>query len=96
MRAARDLARPRPTPALGLGRSRAISPPRWEDVELAAEGRAEALRAGALLAQQGVQFDVVYTSWLSRAIETAWLVRADAARARAPERLGPARLAPLS
>ena len=63
---------------------------------MAAEGRAEALRAGALLAQQGVQFDVVYTSWLSRAIETAWLVRADAARARAPECLGPARLAPLS
>ena len=65
-------------------------------VRLAAEGRAEALRAGALLAQQGVQFDVVYTSWLSRAIETAWLVRADAARARAPQCLGPARLAPLS
>jgi len=46
----------------------------WEDVELAAEGREEALRAGALLAQNGVQFDVVYTSWLSRAIETAFLV----------------------
>jgi len=46
----------------------------WDDVELAAEGREEALCAGALLAQSGVQFDVVYTSWLSRAIETAWLV----------------------
>ena len=46
----------------------------WDDVDLAPEGREEALCAGALLAQSGVQFDVVYTSWLSRAIETAWLV----------------------
>ena len=49
-------------------------PAGWEDVELAAEGREEALRAGALLRENGVVFDVVYTSWLSRAIETAWLV----------------------
>jgi len=46
----------------------------WEDVDLAPQGREEALRAGALLRQEGVTFDVVYTSWLSRAIETAWLV----------------------
>ena len=30
--------------------------------------------AGTLLVKHGMQFDVVYTSWLSRAIETAWLV----------------------
>jgi len=46
----------------------------WEDVSLAEEGRAEATQAGRLLAKHGVHFDVVYTSWLSRAIETAWLV----------------------
>jgi len=46
----------------------------WEDVSLAPEGRAEATKAGQLLARHGITFDVVYTSWLSRAIETAWLV----------------------
>ena len=46
----------------------------WEDVSLAPEGRIEATRAGQLLKESGIEFDVVYTSWLSRAIETAWLV----------------------
>ena len=46
----------------------------WEDVELAEEGRQEATRAGKLLRAHGIEFDVVYTSWLRRAIETAWLV----------------------
>jgi 2,3-bisphosphoglycerate-dependent phosphoglycerate mutase len=32
------------------------------------------LFAGQLLKAHGIQFDVVYTSWLSRAIETAWMV----------------------
>jgi len=46
----------------------------WEDVQLAVEGRQEAAKAGRLLQRHGIEFDVVYTSWLSRAIETAWLV----------------------
>ena len=46
----------------------------WEDAPLAREGRAEARAAGKLLKLHGIQFDIVYTSWLSRAIETAWLV----------------------
>ena len=46
----------------------------WEDAPLADEGRDEARAAGKLLKQHGFEFDVVYTSWLSRAIETAWLV----------------------
>ena len=41
---------------------------------MAAEGRLEAQNAGKLLKRHGIEFDVVYTSWLSRAIETAWLV----------------------
>jgi len=49
----------------------------WEDAPLAPEGRAEATAAGHLLAKHGMTFDVVYTSWLSRAIETAWLVLAE-------------------
>ncbi len=46
----------------------------WEDAPLAEEGRAEARAAGKLLKRHGIEFDIVYTSWLSRAIETAWLV----------------------
>mmetsp|Transcript_42727 Transcript_42727/g.100322 ORF Transcript_42727/g.100322 Transcript_42727/m.100322 type:complete len:608 (+) Transcript_42727:639-2462(+) len=46
----------------------------WDDVALAKEGVEEAKAAGKLLRSQGFEFDVVYTSWLSRAIETAWLI----------------------
>ena len=45
----------------------------WEDASLAKEGIAEAKRAGQLLRAHGFAVDAVYTSWLSRAIETAWL-----------------------
>merc|ERR1719183_11169 len=43
----------------------------WTDAPLADDGRAEARAAGQLLRDAGITFDVVYTSWLSRAIETA-------------------------
>ncbi len=46
----------------------------WEDPPLASEGVEEAKAAGRLLKRHGFEFDVVYTSWLSRAIETAWLI----------------------
>jgi len=46
----------------------------WEDAPLADEGIEEARRAGQNLKYHGFEFDVVYTSWLSRALETAWLV----------------------
>mmetsp|Transcript_21216 Transcript_21216/g.44552 ORF Transcript_21216/g.44552 Transcript_21216/m.44552 type:complete len:911 (-) Transcript_21216:2083-4815(-) len=46
----------------------------WDDVPLAQEGVEEAKLAGKLLKLHGFEFDVVYTSWLSRAIETAWYV----------------------
>jgi hypothetical protein len=46
----------------------------WEDAPLALEGIAEAREAGRLLKLHGFEFDVVYSSWLSRAIETAWCV----------------------
>ena len=38
------------------------------------QGRAEAKKAGLLLKAHNIEFDIVYTSWLSRAIETAWIV----------------------
>jgi bisphosphoglycerate-dependent phosphoglycerate mutase family 1 len=46
----------------------------WEDVPLADEGIEEAKEAGRLLKLHGFEFDVVYTSWLSRALETALYV----------------------
>lgn len=46
----------------------------WEDPPLALSGVEDAKRAGRLLKQYGFEFDVVYTSWLTRAIETAWLI----------------------
>jgi 2,3-bisphosphoglycerate-dependent phosphoglycerate mutase len=45
----------------------------WEDASLAAEGRAEAQLAGKIMQEHRLKFDIVYTSWLSRAIETAWI-----------------------
>ena len=42
----------------------------WTDVDLTANGRDEARRAGQLLAAKGYGFDVAYTSLLKRAIKT--------------------------
>ena len=44
----------------------------WTDVDLTERGREEALRAGALLRDEGYAFDVAYTSMLRRAIRTLW------------------------
>jgi 2,3-bisphosphoglycerate-dependent phosphoglycerate mutase len=43
----------------------------WEDPPLAPDGVEDARNAGRLLKLHGFEFDVVYTSWLTRAIETA-------------------------
>jgi 2,3-bisphosphoglycerate-dependent phosphoglycerate mutase len=43
----------------------------WVDVDLTAQGEAEALKGGALIAAAGVQFDCAYTSVQTRAIRTA-------------------------
>jgi 2,3-bisphosphoglycerate-dependent phosphoglycerate mutase len=43
----------------------------WVDVELSDQGRAEAKRAGELLADSGLKPDLLYTSKLKRAINTA-------------------------
>lgn len=45
----------------------------WVDVDLTDKGRAEAVRGGQLMAEQGVLPDVLYTSLLRRAITTAHL-----------------------
>ncbi len=44
----------------------------WTDVDLSAQGLAEAVAAGKLLKAEGFAFDVAYTSVLKRAIKTLW------------------------
>lgn len=46
----------------------------WQDPPLATEGVEDARVAGRLLKQHGFHFDVVYSSWLFRAIQTAWFI----------------------
>jgi 2,3-bisphosphoglycerate-dependent phosphoglycerate mutase len=45
----------------------------WVDVDLSEAGRAEACEAGRLLAAEGLNFDVAFTSVLKRAVRTLWL-----------------------
>ena len=46
----------------------------WTDVELSDKGREEARNGGRLLKEEGITFDVCFTSYLKRAIHTANLV----------------------
>jgi 2,3-bisphosphoglycerate-dependent phosphoglycerate mutase len=46
----------------------------WTDVDLTEQGEAEARTAGRLLADSGVRFDIAFTSVLTRAIRTLWLM----------------------
>ncbi|GJM22915.1 MAG: 2,3-bisphosphoglycerate-dependent phosphoglycerate mutase [Planctomycetota bacterium] len=45
----------------------------WHDVDLSEQGVGEARRAGQLIRDEGLDFDIVYTSVLKRAIKTLWL-----------------------
>jgi 2,3-bisphosphoglycerate-dependent phosphoglycerate mutase len=45
----------------------------WKDVDLSERGVNEAIEAGKLLKQEGFQFRLAYTSYLTRAIRTLWL-----------------------
>jgi len=46
----------------------------WTDVPLSDKGVEEAREAGRLLKREGYAFDLAYTSLLTRAIKTLWLV----------------------
>jgi len=46
----------------------------WADVDLSEVGKDEARNAGLLLRENGFDFDVCYTSYLKRAINTLHLV----------------------
>jgi len=56
----------------------------WVDVKLSDQGIAEATRAGELLAESGIKPDVLYTSVLTRAIQTANIALDTAGRAWIP------------
>lgn len=45
----------------------------WVDCPLSSQGQEEAKAAGVLLKEEGIDFDVAYTSSLKRAIKTLWL-----------------------
>jgi 2,3-bisphosphoglycerate-dependent phosphoglycerate mutase len=45
----------------------------WTDVDLTAQGRAEAAEAGRLMAAEKFAFDLAFTSVLKRAIRTLWI-----------------------
>lgn len=47
----------------------------WTDVDLTERGVEEAKRAGALLKDGGYDFDLAYTSVLTRAIRTLWITQ---------------------
>ena len=47
------------------------------DPPLAEDGVQDAKNAGIILRKNGFEFDVVYTSWLTRAIQTAWYVMSE-------------------
>jgi len=45
----------------------------WTDVDLTEQGEKEAVAAGELMKVEGFEFDVAYTSVLTRAVRTLWL-----------------------
>jgi len=46
----------------------------WTDVKLSEKGIQKAIQAGRILKKEGYFFDVAYTSVLTRAIKTLWLI----------------------
>ena len=52
----------------------------WKDVDLTDKGVEEARRAGRLLREAGLEFDLAYTSLLTRAIRTLWLAQEEMGR----------------
>lgn len=46
----------------------------WHDVDLTSKGLVQAQKAGQLLQEAGFMFDVAYTSLLTRAIRTLWII----------------------
>lgn len=45
----------------------------WVDCPLTAKGEAQARAAGDIIAENNLNFDITFTSYLKRAIKTLWL-----------------------
>jgi 2,3-bisphosphoglycerate-dependent phosphoglycerate mutase len=56
----------------------------WWDVDLTAQGEAEARKAGQLLAASGIDFRMAFSSVQTRAIRTLWLALTEMRRAWLP------------
>ena len=46
----------------------------WTDIDLAPEGITEAKRAGEILKRNNFEIDICFSSYLKRAIRTAWIL----------------------
>ena len=46
----------------------------WKDIDLSDNGIKEAINAGKLINESGIEFDIAYTSVLKRAIKTLWYI----------------------
>lgn len=57
----------------------------WVDVDLTAEGEAQATKGGELIKAAGLEIDRAYTSVLTRAIRTCWLALTAAGQVFIPE-----------
>ncbi|WP_309605541.1 2,3-bisphosphoglycerate-dependent phosphoglycerate mutase [Phenylobacterium sp.] len=57
----------------------------WVDVDLTAEGEAQAIKGGVLIKAAGLAIDRCFTSVLTRAIRTSWLALAAAGQSFVPE-----------
>lgn len=57
----------------------------WVDVDLTAQGEAEAKKGGELIKAAGIAIDRVFTSVLTRAIRTSWLALHAAGQTFVPE-----------
>jgi 2,3-bisphosphoglycerate-dependent phosphoglycerate mutase len=57
----------------------------WVDVDLTAQGEAEAKKGGELIKAAGLAIDRVFTSVLTRAIRTSWIALHGAGQAFVPE-----------
>jgi 2,3-bisphosphoglycerate-dependent phosphoglycerate mutase len=57
----------------------------WVDVDLTAQGEAEATKGGGLIKAAGLAIDRVFTSVLTRAIRTSWLALHAAGQVFVPE-----------
>ncbi|MFN3583787.1 2,3-diphosphoglycerate-dependent phosphoglycerate mutase [Phenylobacterium sp.] len=57
----------------------------WVDVDLTAQGEAEARKGGEMIKAAGLAIDRCFTSVLTRAIRTSWLALAAAGQAFVPE-----------